>query len=36
MTAEAEQPVVVRTTRGLSIRGTRITLYSIVDYVKED
>lgn len=28
------QPTVVRTDRGLSIAGTRITLYSIMDYVK--
>ena len=27
------QPTVVRTGRGLSIAGTRITLYSIMDYV---
>jgi len=27
------QPTVVRTSRGLSINGTRITLYSIMDYV---
>ena len=30
------QPTVVRTERGLSIRGTRITLYDIMDYVKQD
>lgn len=28
------QPTVVRTSRGLSIAGTRITLYSIMDYIK--
>lgn len=28
------QPTVVRTSRGLSIAGTRITLYSIMDYLK--
>ncbi len=28
------QPTVVRSSRGLSIAGTRITLYSIMDYVK--
>ena len=28
------QSTVVRTERGLSIAGTRITLYSIMDYVK--
>lgn len=27
------QPTVVRTDRGLSVNGTRITLYSIMDYV---
>ena len=30
------QPTVVRTSRGLSIAGTRITLYSIMDYIKAD
>ena len=28
------EPTVVRTSRGLSIAGTRITLYQIMDYVK--
>lgn len=28
------QPTIVRTSRGLSIAGTRITLYQIMDYVK--
>ena len=28
------QPTVVRTARGLSIAGTRITLYQIMDYLK--
>lgn len=28
------QPTVVRTNRGLSIAGTRITLYQIMDYLK--
>ena len=28
--------VVVRTGRGLTIAGTRITLYSIMDYIKAD
>jgi uncharacterized protein (DUF433 family) len=27
-------PTVIRTSRGLSIAGTRITLYQIMDYVK--
>lgn len=31
-----EQKTVVRTDRGLSIAGTRITLYSIMDYIKAD
>jgi uncharacterized protein (DUF433 family) len=28
--------IVVRTGRGLTIAGTRITLYSIMDYIKQD
>ena len=32
----APQSSVVRTERGLSIAGTRITLYSIMDYLKAD
>jgi len=28
------QPIVVRTSRGLTIAGTRITLYAIMDYLK--
>lgn len=28
------QPTVVRTGRGLSVAGTRITLYSIMDYIQ--
>ena len=31
-----EQPTVVRTERGLSVAGTRITLYAIMDFIKED
>lgn len=30
------KPTVVRTDRGLSISGTRITLYQIMDYLKAD
>lgn len=30
------QETVIRTSRGLTIAGTRITLYSIMDYVKAD
>lgn len=30
------QPTVVRTDRGLSVAGTRITLCSIMDYIKAD
>lgn len=29
-------PTVVRTERGLSIAGTRITLYDVMDYLKAD
>jgi uncharacterized protein (DUF433 family) len=28
------QPTIIRTSRGLSIAGTRITLYQIIDYIK--
>jgi uncharacterized protein (DUF433 family) len=31
-----QQTTVVRTSRGLSIAGTRITLYNIMDYLKAD
>jgi uncharacterized protein (DUF433 family) len=30
----AEQPTVIRTGRGLTIAGTRITLYQILDYLE--
>lgn len=30
------RPTVVRTNRGLSIAGTRITLYQIMDYVRDN
>jgi uncharacterized protein (DUF433 family) len=30
------QPTVIRTGRGLTIAGTRITLYQIMDYLKDD
>jgi uncharacterized protein (DUF433 family) len=30
-----EQPVIIRTERGLTITGTRITLYDVMDYVTE-
>ena len=36
VTATDSQITVVRTHRGLSIAGTRITLYSIMDYLKAD
>jgi uncharacterized protein (DUF433 family) len=31
-----ENPTVVRTERGLSIKGTRVTLYQIMDYLRAD
>jgi hypothetical protein len=36
--AEVESPelAIVRTERGLSIAGTRITLYNVMDYLKAD
>ncbi|MCZ7672226.1 MAG: DUF433 domain-containing protein [Chloroflexi bacterium] len=37
MTEKTKTPnIVIRTGRGLTISGTRITLYSIMDYVKQD
>lgn len=30
-----EQPAIIRTERGLSIAGTRITLYDVMDYLTE-
>ena len=33
-TTYTNQPTLVRTPRGLSIAGTRITIYQILDYVK--
>jgi uncharacterized protein (DUF433 family) len=36
MTAESnEEPTIIRTERGLTISGTRITLYDVMDYVTE-
>lgn len=32
----AYRPTVVRTDRGLSIAGTRVTLYQIMDYIKDN
>ncbi len=31
-----EQGVIIRTERGLTVAGTRITVYDIMDYLKED
>ena len=36
MELTTENQTVVRTGRGLTIKGTRITLYSIMDYIKAD
>ena len=30
------EPTVIRNSRGLSISGTRVTLYHIMDYLKDD
>lgn len=30
------QPIIVRTERGLTVAGTRITLYAILDFIKEN
>ena len=34
--AKADHESVIRTERGLSIAGTRITLYNVMDYLKAD
>ncbi len=31
-----EQPAIIRTERGLTIAGTRITLYDVMDYLKAE
>jgi uncharacterized protein (DUF433 family) len=36
MTTSTDQPTIVRTGRGLTIAGTRITLYDVMDYVTAD
>ncbi|MBA3947338.1 MAG: DUF433 domain-containing protein [Herpetosiphonaceae bacterium] len=36
MDVQDMQPTVVRTGRGLSIAGTRITLYDVMDYVEAE
>lgn len=36
MVTTTEQQTVVRTSRGLSVAGTRITLYAILDYLRAD
>ncbi len=36
MNENGKSPAVVRTGRGLSVAGTRITLYDIMDYLKAD
>lgn len=35
MTSANKQPSIIRTERGLTITGTRITLYDVMDYVTE-
>ena len=32
--ASSKQPTIIRTERGLTISGTRITLYDVMDYLK--
>lgn len=34
MIASNEQPIIVRTERGLTIAGTRISLYDVIDFLK--
>ncbi|NEP62676.1 MAG: DUF433 domain-containing protein, partial [Symploca sp. SIO2G7] len=31
-----EQETIIRTERGLTIAGTRITLYDVIDYIKTE
>lgn len=31
-----QQPTVIRTTRGLTVAGTRITLYAIMDFIEDE
>jgi len=33
MTGYHKQPTIIRTERGLTIAGTRITLYDVMDYI---
>lgn len=35
-TTTTEQPTVIRTERGLTVAGTRITLYTILEYLHAD
>ena len=35
-TSKPDPPGIVRTGRGLTIAGTRLTLYSVMDYLKAD
>lgn len=34
MIVPTEQPAIIRTERGLTIAGTRITIYDVIDYLK--
>ncbi len=34
--ASAQEPEIIRTERGLTIAGTRITLYDVMDYLKAE
>ena len=34
MAAPAQEPAIIRTERGLTIAGTRITLYDVIDHLK--
>ncbi|AOY79052.1 DUF433 domain-containing protein [Moorena producens JHB] len=34
VSAPTEEPAIIRTERGLTIAGTRITLYDVMDYLK--
>ena len=36
MTTMNGSPAIIRTERGLTIKGTRITLYDVMEYLKAD
>lgn len=35
-TTSTQEPIIIRTERGLTISGTRISLYDVIDFLKAD